>query len=427
MDTHLTTGPVTDLKSIKVQAGEVLSEFDDTALRGELIRSAGEKLSHVAASSKEAITKQLQVIRQSIEDFNSVRDGMNLVQTNVQQIDSNVKTVVDTAIGSSQELEQVSQRMSVLEEHFNAISKLVTTVNDIADQTNLLALNATIEAAHAGDAGRGFAIVANEVKELSQTTKTANLEINQTLKLVAESVASLSSSVQRSVDKMNESVSAVEVTRQSASTIGSETVRFGEKIQQSVENFRHLDESSSIVENEVKEIGTIGKTFSYLLELMVMKENNRAINPVERITPLVDQSSFREPKRFSRSEPEYVLKQDDILISATDSRGMITFANNCFYEIAEYEPGELVGQPHNIIRHPDMPKTAFADLWSVIKAGKLWQGYVANCSKSGRLYWVKANVFPCFENGQCIGYISIRTKPEANWLAKAIEAYRMIP
>lgn len=123
-----------------------------------------------------------------------------------------------------------------------------------------------------------------------------------------------------------------------------------------------------------------------------------------------------------------MLRRDDILISATDTRGRITFANNCFYRIAEYNAGELVGQPHNTIRHPDKPKAAFVDLWAVIKAGKmLAQGYVVNRSKSGRRYWVRASVFPCFEKGRIIGYISIRTKPEPDMIEKAIEPYRMVP
>jgi hypothetical protein len=80
-----------------------------------------------------------------------------------------------------------------------------------------------------------------------------------------------------------------------------------------------------------------------------------------------------------------------------------------------------------VIRHPDMPRSAFADLWAVIKSGKLWQGYVANRSKTGRIYWVKANVFPCYERGQIVGYISIRTKPDPTAVRKAIEAYRLVP
>ncbi len=418
----------TALKQAKEKAVGSLVDFEEESLRNTLIHAAGDKLSQVAKSSAHTMGDQIQAIRQSMTDFDSILTRMDLVQTNIQQIDSNVEMVVQEASASSDELAQVSERMKVLEEHFTAIEGLVKTVNEIADQTHLLSLNATIEAARAGEAGRGFAVVANEVKELATTTKTANQEIRETLDSIAEAISTLSRSVEQSVEKMKQSVAAVEVTRESASTIGTETARFGEQLQQSLANFRQLDESSTVVENEVQEIDTIGKTFSYLLEMMMMQGVfTEPINPLERLLPVVEASGFRAPERFTQPESEYVLKADDILISATDTKGKITFANNCFYEIAEYEPGTLVGEPHNIIRHPDMPKTAFADLWAVIKSGKLWQGYVANRSRQGQLYWVKATVFPCYENGEIVGYISIRTKPEPEIVAKAAEAYRLVP
>lgn len=164
----------TNLRIIKVQVGEVLQDFEEEPLRTMLIQAAGKNLSLVSASFNQSISEQLRAIRQSIVDFDSVRTGMNLVQTNVDQIDANVESVVEKAVGSSEELKQVRERMHILEQHFKAISDPVTTVNKIADQTNLLALSATVEAARAGEAGKGFAVVANEVKELSITTKAAN-------------------------------------------------------------------------------------------------------------------------------------------------------------------------------------------------------------------------------------------------------------
>ncbi len=418
----------TNLKQIKEEAEGLLVDFDEDALRNTMIRAAGDKLTMVAHSSAHTIGDQTQSIRQSVADFRSILERMNLVQSHVEQINTNVGTVVTAAGASSDELARVTERMHIVQEHFTAIDSLVQTVNDIADRTNILSLNAAIEAARAGEAGRGFAVVASEVKELARTTKTANHEIRETLDRISEAVFSLSDSVEKSMQEMQQSVAAVETTRESASTIGVETARFAQQLEQSLESFNKLDESSADVENEVKEINTIGKTFSYLLELMVMQGvASDAINPLQRLLPVVERSTFRAPERFAQPEPTYVLEPDDILISATDTRGVITFANNCFYEIAEYEPGELVGQPHNVIRHPDMPKTAFADLWAVIKTGKLWQGYVANRSRNGRLYWVKANVFPCFVDGEIEGYISIRTKPESEMVEAASGAYRLVP
>ena len=417
----------TTLADFKAQAAE-LAGFDEDVLRNSLIRAAGDKLSLVSESSSQTIRSQITTIRDSVAEFNSILERMHLVQSNVQQIDANVNTVVRAAQGSAEELALVSQRMRELEENISAIDGLVRAVNEIADQTHLLSLNASIEAARAGDAGRGFGVVAGEVKELASTTKTANQQIQETLDSIASAVSSLSESVSASVEKMEQSVAAVEVTRESAAAIGHETTNFGRQLEQSQRNFFELDESSRLVENEVREIDVIGKTFSYLLELMAMQGvGSQSIDPLERLLPLVHASGFEELQRFTQSEPEYVLRADDILVSATDTRGIITFANNCFCRIAEFELDELVGQPHNIIRHPDMPRTAFADLWAMIQGGKLWQGYVANRSKYGRLYWVKANVFPCYEQDQIVGYISIRTKPEPQQIKQAMEAYRLVP
>jgi len=91
---------------------------------------------------------------------------------------------------------------------------------------------------------------------------------------------------------------------------------------------------------------------------------------------------------------EHVLKNDDFLVSQTDERGIILFANDDFCKIAGYTIDELVGKPHNVVRHPDMPKAAFKDLWATIKKGKVWTGYVKNKTKDGGYYWVYATIYP---------------------------------
>lgn len=419
--------PASDLRSVKRQAGELV-EFNEEALRSVLFQAAGDKLSSVSESSARSIGNQLGIIRESVSDFEGILQRMDLVQSNVQDILQNVGTVVNEVRSSSDELNQMTQGVDSLQQHIADIDGLVRTVNEIADQTQLLSLNATIEAARAGEAGKGFAVVASEVKELSSTTKKANQEIRDTLHRITEAVTTLATSVQQASQQMQQSLSAVETTRESASSIGTETEQFGFQLQQSMQNFQRLDETSTVVENETQEISTIGRTFSYLLALLRQHgQTQTCVPPLERLGPLVQDSSFSKNERFTSNEPEYKLAADEILISATDTRGMITFANNAFYQVAEYEAGELVGQPHNVIRHPDMPRTAFADLWKVIQAGKLWQGYVVNRSKNGRAYWVKANVFPCYEAGQIVGYISIRTQPEPQMVEAAKRAYRLVP
>ena len=106
--------------------------------------------------------------------------------------------------------------------------------------------------------------------------------------------------------------------------------------------------------------------------------------------------------------------------------GTITFANKKFVEISGFSEEELVGAPHNLVRHPDMPVAAFADLWATIRAGQPWEGLVKNRTKSGDHYWVRANVTPLIEDGEISGFISIRSKPARSQVEVAEQAYARI-
>ncbi|MFD1625813.1 methyl-accepting chemotaxis protein [Azospirillum griseum] len=112
-----------------------------------------------------------------------------------------------------------------------------------------------------------------------------------------------------------------------------------------------------------------------------------------------------------------------LLVSRTDTGGRITFVNKAFVDISGYAESELIGAPHNLIRHPHMPPAAFADLWATVKDGRPWEGLVKNRTKSGDFYWVRANVTPVIEDGRVTGYISIRTKPSRDQIAAAEALY----
>ncbi len=100
---------------------------------------------------------------------------------------------------------------------------------------------------------------------------------------------------------------------------------------------------------------------------------------------------------------------DNVIYSRTDTKGIITYASKAFCEICGYSEKELLGQPHSIVRHPDMPKEAFADMWESIKAGETWRGDVKNLKKDGGFYWVSANISPEYNNdGELIGYAAVR-------------------
>jgi PAS domain S-box-containing protein len=124
------------------------------------------------------------------------------------------------------------------------------------------------------------------------------------------------------------------------------------------------------------------------------------------------------------TQNETTFKDSDVLVSQTDAGGKLVFVNKVFIEVSGFTNEELIGQPHNIVRHPDMPVEAFEDLWRDLKAGKPWNGYVKNRTKNGNYYWVLASATPIIENGQITGYISIRTKPDSNMVATVSRIYR---
>ena len=117
------------------------------------------------------------------------------------------------------------------------------------------------------------------------------------------------------------------------------------------------------------------------------------------------------PKNILNEEVTFedVGVQNRPIISKTDLKGIITYVNTPFCKLAGYSKEELKGKPHNVIRHPDMPKSVFKQLWETIEKNQKWRGFVKNLRKDGKYYWVEAFIEPIFdENGNKIGYISVR-------------------
>ncbi len=131
-------------------------------------------------------------------------------------------------------------------------------------------------------------------------------------------------------------------------------------------------------------------------------------------------------KNLPITDTEYVLQDERPIVSKTDLKGKITYVNAYFIEVSGFTESELVGAPHNLVRHPDMPEAAFADLWQSIKRGEQWSAPVKNRRKNGDYYWVIANVTPIVENGKVSGYMSVRTKPTRQQIAAASAAYTEI-
>ena len=131
-------------------------------------------------------------------------------------------------------------------------------------------------------------------------------------------------------------------------------------------------------------------------------------------------------KNLPVSGNEYMLADGVQIVSSTDPKGIIKQVNPAFVEASGFTEAELLGAPHNILRHPDMPEAAFKDLWDTVAAGKPWTGLVKNRRKNGDHYWVEAHVTPIRENGQTTGYLSVRRKPEHAQIAAAEALYKSI-
>jgi aerotaxis receptor len=126
------------------------------------------------------------------------------------------------------------------------------------------------------------------------------------------------------------------------------------------------------------------------------------------------------------TQVETQLPEGEFIYSSTDLKGVIVEANEAFAKVSNFPREEMIGQSHNIVRHPDMPPEAFADLWRDLKIGRPWRGIVKNRRKDGGFYWVVANVSPVRENGEVVGYQSVRGRPTREEIAAAEGAYKRI-
>lgn len=126
------------------------------------------------------------------------------------------------------------------------------------------------------------------------------------------------------------------------------------------------------------------------------------------------------------TDVEIGLDDETMIVSKTDLKGRITYVNQDFLEISGFAESELIGEPHNIVRHPDMPAAAFEDLWSTVRSGAPWRGIVKNRCKNGDFYWVEATITPLSEKGSVVGYMSVRRKASRASIEAAEALYREV-
>ena len=120
---------------------------------------------------------------------------------------------------------------------------------------------------------------------------------------------------------------------------------------------------------------------------------------------------------------ETLFPTGQLIVSQTDTEGIITMCNEAFVQMSGFGRNELLGTPHSILRHPDMPAVAFADLWTTVSAGNRWSGYVKNLRRDGGFYWVFATVIPKIRNGEIVGHTSVRREPSRAKVQEAKALY----
>ena len=137
----------------------------------------------------------------------------------------------------------------------------------------------------------------------------------------------------------------------------------------------------------------------------------------------MSKESAIDTKGLTFLEDGEVLYDDLYLLSETDEKGIVTYASESFLRVANMSKDELIGEPHNVVRHPDMPHAAFKSLWDDVQSKGFWTGYVKNARRGGGYYWVYATVLRSTDKSGNIKYVSIRVKPSREDIKKAEELY----
>ncbi len=131
----------------------------------------------------------------------------------------------------------------------------------------------------------------------------------------------------------------------------------------------------------------------------------------------------KSTRKILISDQEVPFPEGKLIVSRTDIEGIITHANQSFVEMSAYSEQEIIHASHYILRHPDMPRAAFKDLWDTIRYKKKWHGYVKNLRKDGAYYWVYATVIPNIRAGKIVGYTSVRRKPSRLKVRECTQLY----
>lgn len=398
-------------------------------IRLELIKNAGIELNRVISITQNSNEEQNFLLANVTSELKDLLKIVFEISERVLKMQNAVNKSSAASDHCGKQIQETMERMKTLEAEFKSITNLLKNIEALSNQTNLLALNATIEASRAGEAGKSFAVVASEVKELSRNTQKTNLEIQKTISDLSHSIHELEGALQSTRNLIDEAKqSSLEAHSEAISVQGS-TQSLTKTMDGTQHQMKKIESSLISSTTRSREIEVIGTTFENMLKHMSFEGLFKTDNdPLLEFEKIAESSTFMKEDRFRNKKKEYVLADNEILISITDTKGRITFANETFCRIAGYKMEELVGVPHNIIRHPDMPKSAFKHLWETLHDKRIWQGFVKNKTKDDGFYWVKATVFPCMNiRGEAEGYISVRGRAPEATIRRAEACYRKLP
>ncbi len=403
----------------------------DLSVELELVGNSGKELECVLTAIKKHTEEQIPSFNNIVNEINQISSLGDLFIDDTRAVFSHVNEGQERVHRVGASIRELASRLDAYSEELENIQVNLRFIEEIANQTNLLALNATIEAARAGEVGKGFAVVANEIKELSRNTQKTKEEIITTVENLMESSKEMQQALNNSQELMNEVDEGNKKITEQMSESQKRVSQFTEKVSTSREIIKRMEDMVRTSAHDIEEVDVIAITIRELMGYLNYSGLlNMGINPNEKFKPFAQESDFFDGNRFQLiPEKEKILRDDDILISVTDTKGIIRFANANFCRIAGYGIEELNGKNHNIVRHPDMPKAAFKHLWDTIQSKQIWQGIVINrCKEDGWYYCVKATVFPCIDNsGTITGYISVRSKAPREQIEEAIDIYKKLP
>lgn len=163
-----------------------------------------------------------------------------------------------------------------------------------------------------------------------------------------------------------------------------------------------------------------------------MIHSQEAVLQPQMPKPMIEYRTFEMTNFYGQRYSAYCTEQETLfpdgrlITSRTDINGIITHANEAFVIMSGWSREELIGSPHSILRHPDMPAIAYKDLWDTISSGKKWHGYVKNLRKDGGFYWVYATAIPNIRQGRIVGYTSVRRKPDRAQVDACTDLYAQL-